>query len=389
MATDFHHGTRVEELNQGGPPIRTVSTAVIGAVCVADDADPVTFPLNTAVLIDAKVAQAKAGTTGTLLTVLKAISAQCKPLTVIVRVAKGATEAETTTNVIGGVTANGYTGLQALLTAQNKLHVKPRILGAPGLDTPAVGAALVTLAKKLRGMPYMSAYGCATKEAAVAYRAQYAAREAVLIWPDFIAWDSVSSANAPVPATAYALGLRAYLDESVGWHKSLSNVAVNDVLGISKDVFWDLQDPASDAGYLNEADVTTLINYSGFRFWGNRTCSDDPNFAFEVATRTSQVISDTMAEAQLWAMDKPMTPSLVKDIVERINGKLREMKSKGQILGGQAWYDPAANTKDTLKAGKLSIDYDFTWVPPLENLMLRQRVTDRYLMDFAAAVAAA
>ena len=36
-----------------------------------------------------------------------------------------------------------------------------------------------------------------------------------------------------------------------------------------------------------------------------------------------------------------------------------------------------------VKAGKLYIDYDYTPVPPLENLMLRQRITDRYLVDFA------
>lgn len=391
MASDYHHGIRTQEINQGGPPIRTVSTAVIGVVCTADDADATYFPLNVAVLVtDVKAAQAKAGTTGTLARTLKAISAQCKPLTVVVRVAKGATEAETTTNVIGGVNAQGqYTGMQALLVAQNKLKVKPRILGAPGLDTQAAGTALATLAKKLRGMAYISAWGCNNKEAVTAYRAQFSAREVMLIWPDFISWDTINSTNAVAPATAYALGLRAYLDETYGWHKSLSNVGVNDVEGISKDVFWDLQDPATDAGYLNDADVTTLINSNGFRFWGCRTCSDDPNYAFEVATRTVQVIGDTMAEAQMWAMDKSMTPSLVKDIIERINGKLREYKANDQILGGEAWFDPAFNDTASLKAGKLAIDFDFTWVPPLENLNLRMRVTDRYLMDFAAAVAAA
>ncbi|STH58795.1 tail sheath protein [Escherichia coli] len=46
------------------------------------------------------------------------------------------------------------------------------------------------------------------------------------------------------------------------------------------------------------------------------------------------------------------------------------------------------NDKDSLKAGKLTIDYDYTPVPPLENLMLRQRITDRYLVDFASRVSA-
>ena len=40
----------------------------------------------------------------------------------------------------------------------------------------------------------------------------------------------------------------------------------------------------------------------------------------------------------------------------------------------------------TLKDGKLYIDYDYTPVPPLENLLFQQRITDRYLADFAASV---
>jgi phage tail sheath protein FI len=50
--------------------------------------------------------------------------------------------------------------------------------------------------------------------------------------------------------------------------------------------------------------------------------------------------------------------------------------------------DPAANDATTLKAGKLFLDYDYTPVPPLENLLFRQRITDRYLMTFAESVKA-
>ncbi len=54
---------------------------------------------------------------------------------VVVRVAAGADAAATSANVIGA-TANGLkTGMQALLGAESQLGVKPRILGAPGLDT--------------------------------------------------------------------------------------------------------------------------------------------------------------------------------------------------------------------------------------------------------------
>ncbi|MGD7165516.1 phage tail sheath C-terminal domain-containing protein, partial [Ralstonia pseudosolanacearum] len=215
------------------------------------------------------------------------------------------------------------------------------------------------------------------KEEAVAYRSNFGQREAMVMWPDFVGWDTAANAETTLWATARAVGLRAKIDNDTGWHKTLSNVAVGGVTGLSRDVFWDLQDPATDAGYLNANEVTTLVHRDGYRFWGSRTCSADPLFAFENYTRTAQVLADTMAEAHMWANDLPMTPTLVRDLLEGINAKLRMLTRNGYLLGGAAWFDPEANTKDTLKAGQLAIDYDYTPVPPLEDLTFRQRITDR------------
>lgn len=390
MATDYHHGVRVVEITTGSRVLRTVSTAVIGLIATGEDADAATFPLNKAVLLtDLKVALGKAGTAakGTLFTALTAIDAQTSPFVVVVRVAAGKDEAETNSNVIGGTDLNGrLTGAQALLAAQASLGVKPRILGAPGLDTPPVAIALATLAQKLRGVTYINAHGFTKANDVVAYKATFSQREVMLIWPNFTAWDTTANATVEVPSAAYALGLRAAIDEAQGWHKTLSNVAVNGVNGISVDVSWDLQDPATDAGLLNQASITTLVNAQGFRFWGSRTCSDEPKFAFESATRTAQVLADTLAEGHLWAVDKPMHPSLVKDILEGINAKFRELKANGYLIDGSAWYDDTVNSAATLSDGKLNLDVDYTPVPPLENLLLRQRITDRYLADFATAI---
>ena len=390
MAQDYHHGVRVVEVNDGTRSISTVSTAIVGMICTGDDADASMFPLNKPVLLtDVLTASGKAGESGTLARSLDAIADQAKPVTVVVRVAQGETEEETTSNIIGGVTAEGKkTGVKALLSAQSQLGVKPRILGVPGHDTQAVATELLSVAQSLRGFAYVSAYGCKTVEETIAYRDNFSQREGMLIWPDFINFDTVLNADATAYATARALGLRAKIDEQTGWHKTLSNVGVNGVTGISADVFWDLQDPATDAGLLNQNDVTTLIRKDGFRFWGSRCLSDDPLFAFENYTRTAQVLADTIAEAHMWAVDKPLNPSLARDIIEGIRAKMRSLVSQGYLIGADCWLDESVNDKDSLKAGKLTIDYDYTPVPPLENLMLRQRITDQYLMNFASQVSA-
>lgn len=396
MTTEYHHGVRVIELTEGIRPIRMVSTAIIGLVATSSDADPDTFPYDKPVLVtNVLAAIGKAGTKGTLAASLDAISQQVRPIIVVVRVKDGegdtpeAQAADLTSNVIGTVLPNGqYTGMKALLAAPAQLGIKPRILGAPGLDTQPVATALASLAQQLRGFAYVGTNGVEKIEQATAYRNLFGARELMVIHPDFQRWDTVGNATVTAPATAYALGLRAKIDMEIGWHKTISNMPVNGVTGISRDIYWDLQNPATDAGVLNAAEVTTLINREGFRFWGSRTCSEDPLFAFESAVRTAQVLADSIAEAHFWAVDKPLHPSIVRDILEGVNAKFRELRAGGYIIDGSAWYDEEINTTDTLKTGKLTIDYDYTPIPPIEDLTFRQRITDRYFTDFAARVAA-
>jgi len=391
MPADYHHGVRVIEVTEGARPIRTVESAVIGIVGTAKNADPLVFPLNTPVLIaSSRSKAAKLDTVGTglgtLPAAMDAIFDQIGALVVVVRVDEGADQAATLTNLIGGVDAASgqHTGLQALRTAKTTLGVKPRILGVPGLDTPAVAAELISLADSLRGFAYLSAYTAATAEAATLYRNNFGSKRAMVIWPDFIGFDPATGSTATLHAVARALGLRAKIDNDIGWHKTLSNIPVNGVTGLSKDVPWDLQDQNTVAGYLNSREVTTLIRESGFRFWGSRTCSVDPLFAFESATRTGDILADTIAEAHLWAIDKPMSKTLIKDILDGINTKFRQLKSLGYIVDGTAWIDPEKNDVLSLAAGKLNIDYDYTPVPPLENLAFYQRITTNYLSQLVA-----
>ncbi len=142
--SDYHHGVQVLEINDGTRVISTVSTAIVGMVCTASDADAETFPLNKPVLItNVQSAIAKAGKKGTLAASLQAIADQSKPVTVVVRVEDGTGDdeetklAQTVSNIIGTTDENGqYTGLKALLAAEsvasrNKLEasVAPSLAG--------------------------------------------------------------------------------------------------------------------------------------------------------------------------------------------------------------------------------------------------------------------
>lgn len=384
----FFHGLQFAESSTGVRPIKESSTAVIGLVATATaDAGAASatldaaFPLDRPVLVtDVRAAISTAGSGGTLAQALGAIADQGSPTVVVVRVAVGVAgdghtaDEATTLHVVGGSVAGRYTGIQALLAAQGVVGVQPKILGAPGLDNQDVVTALTIVARRLRGFVYAACHGCATVAEAVTYRAKFGDRELMLIWPDATGWSG--------QAIASALGLRAMIDEQVGWHKSLSNVLLSGFTGITADVHFDIRDMSTDAGVLNAAEVTTIVAANGYRFWGNRTCSADPYFVFETAVRTAQAVQDDLAAIEAPFVDQPMTVGLVRDLVESGAAYLRQQQSEGRLIGAKMFFDGSANPAEMLAAGKLTLETDYTPVAPLEGLTTNLRITSAYYSGF-------
>lgn len=188
MTDNFFHGSRTKENTDLLAAINDIDSTVIGLVAVADDADPLTFPLDTPVLITRVISVlGKAGKTGSLYKSLKAISDQVSTRVIVVRVAEakeGEDEKTQSQLIIGGTQADGsYTGMFALLTAEQKTGYRPRILGIPMYDTQEVTAQLRVIAKQLRAFSYSYCDGCETIAEAKTYREQFAEREGMLIWP--------------------------------------------------------------------------------------------------------------------------------------------------------------------------------------------------------------
>jgi uncharacterized protein len=367
--------------------LSTIGVIVTGAAAAGADTTALNaaFPLDTPVLvtdITTALASLPASTTGTILATLTAISQITSPIMVVVRVEAGDDQAETDANVIGAVAGNAYTGIQALLAAQQRVGKTPRILGAPGLDSEAVTAALVIAAKKLRAMVYAAVHADDEAEALV-YRAEFGASQLMLIWPD-------SSTSFSGDAIARALALRALIDEEQGWHKTISNVVVDGISAITRDVHWDLLDSSTTAGVLNDAGITTMIQHDGWRFWGNRTCAgnSEPQFVFESARRTSYALQDLILSIVFPYIDKPMTLGLVKALLEKINATLTRLTQPsnglgGQVIGARVALDSTKNTAAQLAAGKPVFTLTYTPAAPLENPIVEFVSSDEYYEGFA------
>lgn len=382
-----HHGITANEYTEGVRSISDISTAIIGMVCTAEDADAKVFPLNTPIFAtSAYDLLAKAGTKGTLAKSLDAIVDQADAQVVIVRVADSKNTEELKANVIGTAEGGNYTGLKALRRAKAVTGYTPKILGCPELDSQDVLTELVGVAQATRAFAYGSAGGNPDITEVGNYRKNFGQRELMLIDNEFMAFDPATKKTETAATIARVLGARAKLDKNVGWHKSISNTEINGVSGLKFARSFDLLDKNCDANTLNNKDVTTLIREDGFRVWGNRTCTNDSMMAFEVATRTAQIIQETIASAFMWALDKPMHPSLMEDIIMAINAKLAQYVNKGYILGARVFIDKTLNTSETVQAGQFTISYEFTWVPPLENMVFNQHVTDTFFVNLVDKV---
>ena len=387
MTASRHHGITANEFTHGVRAISDISTAIIGMVCTADDADNDTFPLNKPVFhTSAYNVLGKAGEKGTLAKSLDAIVDQADAQIVIVRVPESDNADTLKANVIGSATGGNYTGLKALRRAKAVTGQTPKILGVPEMDSQDVVSELVGLAQATRAFVYASAGGAESISEVTSYRQNFGQRELMLIDNDFLAFDTTAKANKPAATIARVLGARAKLDMQVGWHKSISNTEINGVSALKYGRTFDLLDKNCDANTLNNSEVTTLIRENGFRIWGNRTCSSDPMLAFEVAVRSAQIIQETIASAFLWAMDKPMHPSLIEDIIMGINAKLAEYVNKGYILGARVFLDKGKVTPQAIQAGQFAFDYEWTYVPPLENMVFNQHNTDTFFVNLVDKV---
>lgn len=393
MSETFLHGVEVLEIDAGPRPIQTVRSSVIGIVGTAPLADETAFPLNTPVLIAGSLREAarlktKTGDDeGTLPQALDSIFDQAGAVVVVVRVAKGGTDAETLANVVGGVnaTTGHYEGVKALLGAESKLGVVPRILVAPGFThqresaANAVVSELVGIAERLRAVVIADGPNT-TDDAAKIYAGDFGSPRVYVIDP----WVQKLDAKGAIinaPASPCVAGLIARSDNDRGFWWSPSNLNINGIVGTARPVDFALGDANARANLLNENKVATIIRQDGYRLWGNRTLSSDPKWMFLSVRRTADMINDSLLRAHLWAVDRNITKTYIQDVTEGVNAYLRHLAAIGAIIGGRCWADAELNAADQIAQGKVYFDFDFTPPYPAEHITFRSQMTNNYLKE--------
>ena len=176
-------------------------------------------------------------------------------------------------DVIGGVDSSSgdYKGVQCLTSAKSEVKVQPRILIAPGftqqkqddLANPVV-AEMLGIAERLRAVIIADCPN-ATKEKAISYRQDWGSPRIYCAYPWVKVYDTATENIIDQPASPRIAGLIAKSDNKRGFWWSPSNLNINGIVGISKPIDFTLGDTNSVANYLNEHEVTTIIQQDGYR----------------------------------------------------------------------------------------------------------------------------
>ncbi len=375
---DKLHGVEHLYLDDGSRPISVSSASIIGLVAHASDADNDTFPLNTAVLSTGTSLIAKAGTQGTLRTALLDINEQQRSAVVVVRVEEGSDENTTIANIIGTIDneTNSFTGLQALLT----FATKPRLIIAPGYShLPAVGAALETMARKLRGIAIIDGQADGFS-AAVQDRAQYS--EALFVDPGIRLFDVDAGDYVTRPASSAVAGHIVRIDTEFDYSHSPSNRRMNTILGTSVAVDHREGDKASLSNQLSANDIACVIEKEGGAyFWGNRLS----NGVLIPHQRIRYIVGDSILEAHADYVDRKLTSNYATFIIDRVNSFLRRLTLSEIISGGECWLDPELNL-ESFPDNTAYFDYQIGFYNVAETLVFRQSTTDEYTNDIISAI---
>lgn len=250
-----------------------------------------------------------------------------------------------------------------------------------GFVTNPVGQAMAAIVDRLRAVAFLDGPGT-TYEDAVAYRQDFGSQRVMVLDPGVLHWDNASSSYVTQPASAYAAGIQARIDNEKGFWHSFSNELIQNIGGPARPVDFMPNDRESEANMLNAAQVTTIIHDDGFRFWGLRGTGTDPLWAHLSVRRTADMIYESLERSERSRLDKPFSYQLLTDIQEDVNDYLRLLTARGALIGGECWIDQNVNTPATFSAGNLTVDFDLEPPALLEHLQFRARRNPAYYADF-------
>lgn len=378
VVNTFNSTTNTEQITTESHTITNgalkLSAAPIGAVTIflTDGTTPFTGVSGTDYTIDAF---------GNF-TALSAVAAEDLVLKFTFKILDTGT---VTSNQIIGTNVSGVrTGSKCLELVFNTFGFTPKILIAPVyIELVAVATEFIALAEKYRAIALIDAPETTTVSQAIAGRGpastinfKTSSYRAYLLCPHLKVYDADSDSNINAPYSQFMAGIMANVDLNEGYWVSPSNHSIQGIVGTEYVVTASVNDASTEANLLNEKGITTTFTGygTGTRTWGNRsaafpTNTDPKNFI--PIRRIADIVHESLEQAMLPFIDKPINQATIDAIRDTGNGFFRTLIGRGACLSGSKCVYSADNTAEELAAGHVVFDLVFMGPTPAERITFK------------------
>ena len=298
------------------------------------------------------------------------------PASVKISYTKANPDAVTAADIIGGYNAatGKYKGLELVSRVYPKYQLIPGIIAAPKWsENASVAAVMKAKCENINGLfTCISVVDIPSDDSgAVVYSAvtewknlnNYVSERQIACWPKVKLGDDVFHMSTQL------VGLMNSVDRSHDDlpYKSPSNESfqMNGCINAAGD---EISLGLEEANYLNSQGVVTALNFSGgWKCWGNRTSiypsNTDVKDCFIPVRRMFDFIGNTFITTFWQKTDEPMTPRLIRTIVNSFNVYLNGMAAREQLLGGRIEFLEDENPTTDLLDG--TIKFHIYMSPPV------------------------
>lgn len=290
----------------------------------------------------------------------------------------------TTSQIIGTTVGSVRTGMKTWELIFTTFGFYPKIMIAPVfVEQLAVATAMRALEPKYRAIGLYDSPVGTSHAAAIAGRGpastinfKTSSDRSYLLHPHLKAYDVDSDSNVNVPYSSYMAGLIARVDREEGFWVSPSNHEILGIVGTEIPVTASVNDASTEANVLNENGITTTFTGfgTGTRTWGNRsaafpTNTDPKNFI--PIRRMADIVHESLEQAMLQFIDKPINQATIDAIRETGNAFFRTLIGRGACLPGSRCEYSADNTPTELAAGHVIFDLVFMGPTPAERITFK------------------
>lgn len=309
-------------------------------------------------------------------------------------------DAVTEEDIIGGVdvSTGAYEGLELVNRVFPKFRLVPGLLGCPKWSQkPAVAAVMRAKMDNINGHFTGQSVVDIPSDTAGADRytevPEWKNRNNYMAERQIVCWPKVRLGSDTFNLSTQLIGLMNKIDagnqdipyESPSNKGLQMNACVN---ALEKEI--DLG--PEQANYLNGQGIVTSLNWiGGWRAWGNRTgcypAVTDPKDAFIPIRRMFDWIGNEFILTFWQKVDKPITPRLVRTIVNSYNVRLNGLAAREFILGGRVEFLETENAMTDLMDGILRFHLYLTPPPPAEQIVGILEFDPQYLGTLFKAAA--